>query len=129
MDAATGRILVVDDDPQVNRTISRILSVKGYLVDTSKSRVDAFEMLQHVKYDLVILDIMMPGITAKSLIEKIKENADAENLKDIKIMYVSAVDFTSEQIEKMCWEDGVVGYVRKPFDSQMLVDKVAEAMK
>ena len=71
MDNFVAHILVVDDDEGIRTLVKKYLNENDYLVTTADSAEDAFEKIQIIKFDLIILDIMMPG---KSGLEFIKEN-------------------------------------------------------
>ena len=62
MEENSSSILVVDDNPEIREIIQVLLGGEGYLVETAGNGVKALEMLENREYDLIILDIMMPGM-------------------------------------------------------------------
>lgn len=72
--SALRKILVVDDDPVVGKSFSRVLNNKGYAVITASSGEDALEKLRHQNYDAVFTDIKMPGMSGMEVAKYLKEN-------------------------------------------------------
>ncbi|MGO9685009.1 MAG: response regulator [Beijerinckiaceae bacterium] len=69
---ASRKVLVVDDDPAVSKSIDRVLSNKGYAVITAGSGEEALRKLNEEKYDVVYTDIRMPGLSGLEVAEQIK---------------------------------------------------------
>lgn len=65
MEENSSSILVVDDNPEIREIIQVLLGGEGYLVETAGNGVKALEMLENREYDLIILDIMMPGMDTR----------------------------------------------------------------
>jgi len=72
----TRRILVVDDDPRLLHVVAMYLSIEGYEVDTASNGEEGLRQLEQRRPDLVILDVMMPGIDGLEACRRIKSNPD-----------------------------------------------------
>ena len=88
MDNPIAHILVVDDDNGIRTLVKRYLDENNFLVTTAKSAEDAIEKIKIIKFDLIVLDIMMPG---KNGLEFIQENnlnhlTDNELCEELKIL-------------------------------------------
>ena len=106
-------ILVVDDDDGIRSLVKKYLNENKYLVTVANSSEDASEKIKIIKFDLVILDIMMPG---KSGLEFIKENKIE---LDTPIILLTAKGLTDERVEGL--EVGADDYLVKPFGLRELV--------
>src|SRR5262245_22517013 len=84
-----GQILVVDDNRLNRLTLSRSLEQEGYQVTLAEEGQQALEMLRSQAFDVVLLDIIMPGLDGYQVLERIK--ADPE-LRDLPVIIISALD-------------------------------------
>ena len=109
-------ILVVDDDDGIRDLVKQYLNEKKFLVTTASSAEDAYKKILIIKFDLIVLDIMMPG---KSGLEFTKENKD---IVDTPIILLTAKGEVSERIEGL--ETGADDYLAKPFEPQELVLRI-----
>lgn len=112
-------ILIVDDDPQVHKLISKMLPVETYAVQSAYSATEALEIIAANKPDLVILDIMMPKISGIEVCNKIKDNPAT---KDVMVLILSAKDTQEDRIEGL--SHGADEYIGKPFHMKHLIRKV-----
>tara|TARA_B100001109_G_scaffold95820_1_gene78016 strand:- start:37 stop:573 length:537 start_codon:yes stop_codon:yes gene_type:complete len=112
MDNSIAHILVVDDDEGIRLLVKKYLDEKNYLVTTAHNAENAFEKIKVIKFDLIILDIMMPG---KSGLEFLNEHK-----KDINtpVILLTAKGEPSERIEGL--EMGADDYLPKPFEPKEL---------
>ena len=76
MDDFLAHILVVDDDEGIRSLVKKYLDENQYLINTASSAEDAFEKIKIIKFDLIILDIMMPGKNGLEFIEENKKTLD-----------------------------------------------------
>ena len=113
MDNFVAHILVVDDDDGIRLLVKRYLNENRYLVTTSANAEDASKKIEIIKFDLIILDIMMPG---KSGLEFIKEN---KKKLDTPIILLTAKGQPEERIEGL--EIGADDYLPKPFEPKELI--------
>ena len=116
MDNFISHILVVDDDDGIRSLVKKYLNENSYLVTTANSAEDAEKKIEILKFDLIILDIMMPG---KSGLEFIKENK--KRLKT-PIILLTAKGEASERIEGL--EVGADDYLPKPFEPKELILRI-----
>ena len=115
MDKFIAHILVVDDDEGIRSLVKKYLDENNYLITTASSAENAAEKIKIIKFDLIILDIMMPG---KSGLDFIKENK--KNL-ETPIILLTAKGEPKERIEGL--EIGADDYLPKPFEPKELILK------
>ncbi len=116
MDDFLAHILVVDDDEGIRSLVKKYLNENNYLITTANSAENAFEKVEIIKFDLIILDIMMPG---KSGLEFIREN---KNNLDTPIILLTAKGQADERIEGL--EIGADDYLPKPFEPKELLLRI-----
>ena len=109
-------ILVVDDDDGIRSLVKKFLNENNYLVTTADSAEDASDKIKIIKFDLIVLDIMMPG---KNGLEFIKENK--KNL-DTPVILLTAKGEAKERIEGL--EVGADDYLPKPFEPKELILRI-----
>jgi DNA-binding response OmpR family regulator len=103
------KILLVEDEPKVNQFVKKGLEQNGYSVDSTTNGSVAIEMAAVTNYDLVILDLMLPGQSGFEVLENMKRF----NIK-MPVMILSALSGSEHVIEGL--DKGAVDYVKKPFD-------------
>ena len=121
MDNFVAHILVVDDDEGIRTLVKKYLNENNYLVTTAISAEDAFEKTQIIKFDLIILDIMMPG---KSGLEFIKENQKKLNTP---VILLTAKGEANERVEGL--EVGADDYLPKPFEPKELILRIQNIIR
>jgi len=116
------RILVVDDEPALCELVQRYFSQEGYECFTSFSGEEALGLMQRNHFDMVVTDIMMPGMSGIDLLIIIKSL-----YPDVAVLMISAVEDvrTSSQAVEL----GAYGYVLKPFSKGQLLIDVASALE
>ncbi len=119
IDVEKHKILVVDDDPQIFKIISRLLNSKKYQVISALNGSDGLRKIEEEKPELVILDLMMPGMSGIEVSKIIKENFSDQS---ITILVLSAKD--SQMDRRKCLEMGVDDYITKPFHIASLARKI-----
>ena len=120
MDKFRAHILVVDDDDGIRTLVKKYLDENNYLVTTANSAEDASEKIKIIKFDLIILDIMMPG---KNGLEFIKDN---KKKLDTPIILLTAKGEPKERIEGL--EIGADDYLPKPFEPKELILRIQNIM-
>jgi DNA-binding response OmpR family regulator len=113
------RILVADDDPIILRLLEVNLGLEGFAVETALRGEDAVARARETHPDLIILDVMMPGMTGHDVAGQLKGDPATA---DIPIVFLSAR--TQEEDRARGRELGVAAYITKPFDPGELVDIV-----
>ena len=116
MNKFVAHILVVDDDDGIRNLVKQYLNENNFLVTTANSAEDASKKIEVVKFDLIVLDIMMPG---KSGLEFTKEN---KNSIKTPIILLTAKSEVSERVEGL--EVGADDYLPKPFEPKELVLRI-----
>ncbi len=111
------RILVIDDDPAVTSLLKRGLSYEGFAVDTAKSGAEGLTIARERPSDLVILDVMMPGLNGFEVLQRLR--AVDEQLP---ILMLTARDAPSDQVQGL--GSGADDYVIKPFTFEVLLARV-----
>jgi two-component system, OmpR family, phosphate regulon response regulator OmpR len=116
MDNFLAHILVVDDDDGIRSLVKKYLNENKYLITTADSAEDASEKVRIIKFDLIILDIMMPG---KNGLEFINEH---KNELDTPIILLTAKGQANERVEGL--ETGADDYLPKPFEPKELLLRI-----
>ena len=109
-------ILVVDDDDRIRDLVKEYLSQNDYLVSTAKDSNDAFKKTKIIKFDLIVLDIMMPGQTG------LEFTLEYKNKINTPILLLTAKGEPSERIEGL--EVGADDYLTKPFEPKELILRI-----
>jgi len=117
-------ILIVDDEPGVVVPIQFLMEQQGYRVMTAERGEDALDLIYQYKPDLVLLDIMLPGIDGYEVCEIIRLNPD---FRDVKIIFLTAKGRESEIAKGLTL--GADAYISKPFSNTTLVARVKELLK
>ena len=116
------KILVVEDEIHIQRLIKLVLEKHAYVVESVGTGEDALEyLLKHEKPDLILLDIMMPGIDGLQVLRKIKGNADH---RDIPVVMLTAL--AQENVVIQGIKLGAKDYIRKPFHPAELVKRLSK---
>jgi two-component system KDP operon response regulator KdpE len=117
----SGRILVVDDDPQIRRVLKVTLSGQGYEVDDARSGDAALERLRDARFDLVLLDINMPGMSGLEACRAIRAGSE------IAIIMLTVRDNETDTVEAL--DAGADDYVTKPFKPSELAARIRAALR
>ena len=116
MNKNTFHILVVDDDDKIRELVKEYLIKNNFLVTTAKDAFDAKKKLEIVKFDILILDIMMPGESGLSLTKEVKKNNPTP------IILLTAKGETNDRIKGL--ELGADDYLGKPFEPKELILRI-----
>jgi len=109
-------ILVVDDDDGIRSLVKKYLNENNYLVTTAKSAEDAIEKTSLIKFDLIVLDIMMPGKSGLEFTNDYKKKINTP------IILLTAKGEANERVEGL--ESGADDYLPKPFEPKELVLRI-----
>jgi two-component system, OmpR family, KDP operon response regulator KdpE len=115
------RILVVDDEPQIRRVMRTTLVARGYMVDDARNGEDALEKLRAERFDLVLLDMNMPGIGGMETCRIIRSQGD------IPIVILSIRNAEKDKVEAL--DAGADDYVTKPFSMPELLARIRAALR
>lgn len=114
----TQNILIVDDDPHISDMVSEALRGEGYVVSKAYSGTEAVMILSRNRPDLILLDLMLPGLSGEELLPKIK---------DIPVIVVSAKADTANKVGLLL--GGAADYITKPFDMDELLARIAVQLR
>ncbi len=123
----TRRILVVDDEEDIRILVSELLEQEGFEVSLAEDGPACLGMIKRQIPDLLIVDMMMPGMTGVQLCERIRRNKRTAGLRIIFLTVVKLRDLEDGKTTMKRLD--VNGYVTKPFESRDLVSAVKKAMK
>jgi two-component system phosphate regulon response regulator OmpR len=114
-------LLVVDDDRRIRDLLSRFLASEGYRVTTAETAADARAKLKGLSFDLLILDVMMPGESGFDLAKAIRDDSN------VPILMLTARDAAESRIRGL--EIGADDYLSKPFEPRELSLRIANVLK
>ncbi len=122
MDTPKGMILVVDDDPAVRSVVSRKMQSDGYECVVATDGRDAIEKANEQEFDIVLLDIKMPGPSGMEVLPQL-----VEKHPDVCVVMITAIIDTQTAVEAM--KLGAYDYVTKPFNLDDLGLRVEKALE
>lgn len=122
--SASHSILIVDDTPKNLQLMSSLLKQKGYKLYITNSGENALNFLKTTLPDLILLDVMMPGLSGFEVCRLLKKD---ERLKDIPVIFLSAKNETEDVVEG--FEAGAVDYIVKPFNAKEVFVRVATQLQ
>lgn len=117
------KILIIDDEPDLVKGLQVILKAHGYKVLAAFDGVIGLQLAHREKPDLIILDVMMPGMDGYKVCENLKNSSVTW---EIPIIFLTAKD--QPQHEKLAYEKGASYYIKKPFESAELLKKISEIL-
>ncbi len=115
-------ILVVDDDGQVRKTLSSLLSEKGYSVVTAENGKQATKISEKSRFDMALIDIKLPDMEGTALLQRLKQNQP--HMVKIIITGFPTLENAMETVN-----EGADGYILKPFDVQKLLEMIRKHLK
>ena len=120
----TKEILIVDDEPNLVVPIQFLMEQQGYKVMIAERGEDALDLIYQYKPDLVLLDILLPGIDGYEVCEIIRLNS---NYRNVKIIFLNAEGREVEIAQGLAL--GADAYITKPFSNAALIAKVKEVLE
>ena len=121
MEKIKHHILVVDDDDRIRELVKEYLNENGFIVSTGNSSEEAKIRLEYFKFDLIVLDVMMPGQNGFELTREIKKNSS------VPIILLTAKGEVENRIEGL--ELGADDYLGKPFEPKELLLRIKNIIK
>jgi len=112
-------ILIVDDDPSARETAVAMLEGAGYQIEQAKDGLQALKMLEHLQTDLILLDVMMPGMTGFEVCQRIRATPE---LAEVPIILLTALDDHASLMQGI--ESGADDFLSKPVDRNELAARV-----
>lgn len=116
------KILYVEDSVDTAEAVQIILNGKGYDVHLAHNGKDGLALIAKEKFDLILLDIMLPDMSGWDIYEKIKNKVKTN------YAFLSAIPVSSERLEQLK-KAGVSDYIMKPFTKQELTEKIGKILK
>jgi len=116
-----GRILVVDDDPQIRRVMRVTLIAQGFEVRDARSAEQAYELLEKEKFDLILLDINLPGAKGLEVCRSVRSTSDAA------VIMLTVRDREEDKIEAL--DAGADDFVTKPYSTPELLARIRAALR
>jgi two-component system copper resistance phosphate regulon response regulator CusR len=116
------RLLLVEDEKKVSELVARALRQESYAVDVADDGVSGWELAQAYEYDLIILDLMLPGLPGEELLKRIRRRNH-----QVPILILTARDATEEKVQN--FEAGADDYLTKPFAFAELVMRVKALLR
>lgn len=107
------KILIVEDDVSIHNVIEELLKKENYITFNAYSGTEALLFLEKEKYDLILLDLMLPAVSGEEIIEKVK---------DTPIIVLSAKISSDDKVN--CLLNGANDYITKPFDGKELLARI-----
>jgi two-component system KDP operon response regulator KdpE len=118
---ASGRILVVDDEPQIRRALRTALVAQGYEVYDARTGEEALESVRRTRFDVVLLDLGMPGMSGLDTCRALRANST------MAIIVLTVTD--SESIKVSVLDAGADDYVTKPFGAAELLARIRAVLR
>ena len=116
----TKKIMTVDDEEDLRELLKGIFTSEGFEVIAASSGEECLEILKTEKPDLILMDMMMPNMTGRQTIEKIRENPLTKDLKIALLSVVDSATFGEDKIKKL----KILDYITKPYENDDLVTRV-----
>jgi two-component system KDP operon response regulator KdpE len=121
MTASKGKILIVDDDPQIRRVLRTALVAQGYEAGEARSGEQAVETFSDQKFDLVLLDMNMPGLGGMETCRQLRAASDAA------IIVLTVRSAEEDKVKAL--DAGADDYVTKPFSTPELLARIRAALR
>ncbi len=117
------KVLIVDDDLSIHKMLEPILTSNGFGVVSAKTGEEGLQMAQTHKPDIIILDVILPGIKGRAVCVQIKKNPA---LKDIPVLFLTSKDSPDDVQAEL--EAGGIGHLTKPINPQYLVAQIKRVL-
>jgi DNA-binding response OmpR family regulator len=117
------RVLIVDDEPNIVLSLEFLLRQQGYEVSVARDGEEALAAAEDWRPDLMVLDVMLPGLDGFEVCRRLRERPENASLK---ILLLTARGREVERVRGL--EEGADAYVRKPFSTRQLMITVAELL-
>ncbi|MCF8110269.1 MAG: response regulator [Desulfobacteraceae bacterium] len=118
---ANEKILVIDDEPYITKNVRKILAKEGYEVEQATTKQEALEQIKEKSYDLVLLDLKIPGVKGMELLKVVREH-----LPEARVIIITG--YASIESAKESARLGVFDYLHKPFTPEEIRDATENAM-
>jgi two-component system alkaline phosphatase synthesis response regulator PhoP len=119
-------VMVVDDIPTLLDMVAQMLEANNYKTIKAKDGQECLDKLKEEIPDIILLDIMMPGLTTKEILGAIEKDS---RLSGVKIIFLTAVHIAEAEEEGLLAGKQVVDFIQKPFTMRRLIDAIERAIK
>ena len=116
------RILVVEDEQDLNRILAKTLTAEGYSVDACFDGVEALDYLEGAEYDAIVLDVMMPRMDGFSLLAQMRESGN-----ETPVIFLTAKDSVPDRVRGL--DAGADDYLTKPFGVMEFVSRIRALLR
>ena len=117
--AKTDRVLIVDDEKNLRTTLADILRDEGYQVDIAATGEEALDICSKNNYDIVLLDVRMPGIGGVETFRRIRRHQEG-----VRVILMSA--YSVEGLKQAALDEGAIAFLAKPLDLEKVVSLIGE---
>jgi len=117
-------VMVVEDNENLVEALKNIMETQGHITNVAYNGEEFLSKVENINPDLVLLDIMMPGLTTKEILDGLKE----KGFERLKIILVTAILFSEDEIGELTKNYNIVDYIMKPFKVSDLVNRVNKAL-
>lgn len=121
----TKTVMIVDDEPDVLNKIAQILEANNFKTIKAKDGQECLDKLKDKIPDVILLDIMMPGLTTKEILRAIEKES---KLSKVKIIFMTAVHLPEAEEEGLFVSQQVVDFIGKPFTITRMMDAIEKAI-
>ena len=112
------KIMIVEDEFDLREMLNLMLHKEGFETATAENGEDFLNKIDDFQPDLVTLDVMMPGLTTKEILEKLKDKKSKP-----RIILLTVVRYSDEEKQQL-FQRGIVDYITKPFEVNELIDSI-----
>lgn len=117
------KVLVVDDEPNVLRSLAQYLTIEDFTVETASNGLEALEKVDSFLPELILLDVMMPGMDGFEVLDKLKADPVHANTP---IIMLTAKDQSADVLKG--YQSGATSYLVKPFNLDELVETINQVL-
>jgi DNA-binding NtrC family response regulator len=115
----TGKTLIVDDEPNMRKTLAGILAKEGYDVETAATGEEAVALCERGAYDVILMDVRMPGIGGVEAFRRIRRHQEG-----VRVILMSA--YGIDELREAALDEGAIAFLTKPLDIVQAVNLIAE---
>lgn len=123
MEQSAPKVLVVDDEPNVLRSLVQYLTIEEFEVETASNGIEALEKVDSFNPELILLDVMMPGMDGFEVLDRVKAKPGHANTP---VIMLTAKDQSSDVLKG--YQSGATSYLVKPFNLDELVETINQTL-
>lgn len=118
-----GKILIVDDDPSIQKLLTKMLYAEKYMTEIASDGFEAGIKVMEFKPDLIVLDLFMPGMDGFDVCERMKKNSSTSHIK-----ILAVTGFDTKENKNRIMQAGADGFLSKPMGKNQLVDIIKDLL-